>query len=219
MLDAPAETYGSLNLPFLRHAFITRVPGLDVSMDREAALRELAKYHEAAREKLGFGNMPVATAEQIHGNGVSEVSAGPHESATGMDGLITNRIGVALGVYVADCCALFLADPVTRSIGLVHSGKKGTELGIASVAIEKMRARFGSKPSDLVVQLSPCIRPPDYEIDFAAEIVDQCRAAGVTSIFDCRTNTAADLSRYYSYRAEFGKTGRMLALIALRHLS
>jgi copper oxidase (laccase) domain-containing protein len=98
----------------------------------------------------------------------------------------------------------------------VHSGKKGTELGIVSKAIESMAQRFGSRASDLVVQLSPCIRPPHYEIDFASDIVRQCRDLGVSSVNDCGICTACDLNRYYSYRAEKGRTGRMLAFLALR---
>ena len=67
----------------------------------------------------------------------------------------------------------------------------------------------------MIVQLSPCIRPPHYEVDFAAEIIRQCRALGVQHIHDSGTCTACDLARYYSYRAEQGKTGRMLAVIGL----
>ena len=78
-----------------------------------------------------------------------------------------------------------------------------------------MVERFGSNPAELIVQLSPCIRPPHYEIDFAAEIIEQCRAQGVLQIHDSGVCTACDLHRYYSYRAEKGKTGRMLALIGL----
>jgi copper oxidase (laccase) domain-containing protein len=78
-----------------------------------------------------------------------------------------------------------------------------------------MAAEFGSRPSDLIVQLSPCIRPPHYEIDFAAEIIRQCREAGVGGVNDYGTCTACDLERYYSYRAEKGRTGRMLAFLAL----
>jgi copper oxidase (laccase) domain-containing protein len=70
-----------------------------------------------------------------------------------------------------------------------------------------------------VVQLSPCIRPPHYEIDFAAEIVRQCRELGVTAVHDCGVCTACDLARYYSYRAEKGRTGRMLAFLALNYSS
>ena len=78
-----------------------------------------------------------------------------------------------------------------------------------------MREHFRSNPVDLVVHLSPCIRPPHYEIDFAAEIVRQCRDAGIEEIHDNGICTACDLDRYYSYRAEKGRTGRMLALLSL----
>ena len=39
---------------------------------------------------------------------------------------------------------------------------------------------------------------------------------GVTSVNDSGVCTACDLDRYYSYRAEKGRTGRMLAFLALR---
>ena len=106
-------------------------------------------------------------------------------------------------------------DAKTAAIGLVHSGRKGTELGVVTNAIRQMIDRFGSNPANMIVQLSPCIRPPHYEIDFAAEIIRQCRTLGVKEIHDPGVCTACDLARYYSYRAEKGKTGRMLALIGL----
>jgi copper oxidase (laccase) domain-containing protein len=98
---------------------------------------------------------------------------------------------------------------------LAHSGKKGTELGIAPKTIKQMNETFGSDPANMIVQLSPCIRPPHYETDFAAEIIRQCRSCGVKQIHDSGVCTACDLDRYYSYRAEKGKTGRMLALLGL----
>ncbi len=67
----------------------------------------------------------------------------------------------------------------------------------------------------MIVRLSPCIRPPHYEVDFASEIIRQSRALGVQHIHDSGTCTAGDLGRYYSYRAEKGRTGRMLAVIGL----
>ena len=69
-----------------------------------------------------------------------------------------------LGIYVADCCAVYLADPVRRVIALLHSGRKGSELGITTAVVARMRADFGCNPADITVQLSPCIRPPQYEI-------------------------------------------------------
>jgi copper oxidase (laccase) domain-containing protein len=106
-------------------------------------------------------------------------------------------------------------DPKTPAIGLVHSGRKGTELGVVTNAIRQMIERFGSDPANMILQLSPCIRPPHYEVDFAAEIIRQCRALGIQQIHDSGICTACHLNRYYSYRAEKGKTGRMLAVLGL----
>ena len=64
--------------------------------------------------------------------------------------------------------------------------------------------------------LSPCIRPPYYEVDFAQSIVAQIRAEKVSKIYDDGENTGSDLERFYSYRMEKGRTGRMLAYLALR---
>ncbi len=201
--------------PGIIHGFAGRVPGLDVQTDRATALERLAGYHEDLRRKLGVADRPLAIGEQVHGREVAVVDASTTGPVPGVDGVITADPRVCLGVYVADCCAVFLVDPVKRVIGLLHSGRKGSELGITSAAIERMQRDFGTTPSDLIVQLSPCIRPPHFEIDFAALIVEQARAAGVEKIEDCSLCTAENVHRYYSYRLERGKTGRMLALLAL----
>ena len=65
----------------------------------------------------------------------------------------------------------------------------------------------------MTAALGPCIRPPDYEVDFASEISRQAARAGVGNFIDCGLNTASDPARFYSYRKELGKTGRMMALI------
>jgi copper oxidase (laccase) domain-containing protein len=209
------ERFAALDaLPAIRHLFIRRIPGIDVSADRETALLRLRDRHNELRLEAGL-DFPLATAEQVHGVRVAVVEELATGCAEGADGLVTQAPGLCLGIYVADCCAIYLVDPRRHAIGLVHSGRKGTELGIVTNAIRLMTEQFGSDPADLIAQLSPCIRPPFFETDFAATIVAQCRAAGLVSVFDSGANTGADLERYYSYRVERGKTGRMLALLAL----
>jgi copper oxidase (laccase) domain-containing protein len=215
----PAEKFSALNaLPGVAHGFTLRVAGIEVSTDKMEALARLDRVHQEIRRENGLGDAPFITAQQIHGARIGLVD---HATSKGKcfescDGLITNQPGVCLGIYVADCCAVYLVDPSRNAIGLVHSGKKGTELGVVSNAIALMAEHYGSRASDLVVQLSPCIRPPHYEIDFAAEIVRQCRDLGVVAVHDSGVCTACNLDRYYSYRAEKGRTGRMLAFLALR---
>jgi len=210
-----SETFPALAAAPVRHAFIGRVPGVEVQVDRAEALARLDAHHRTEREALGLGGHFFALGEQTHGCEVAVVDARTPSPVPTVDGLITADPTVCLGVYVADCCAVYLVDPERRVIALLHSGRKGSELGIAAVAIATLRERIGSDPARLIVQLSPCIRPPHYEVDFAALVRAQCAAAGVREIHDCGTCTAAAADRYYSYRLARGRTGRMLALLAL----
>jgi copper oxidase (laccase) domain-containing protein len=225
MTQLPFEQFPALSaIGICRHAFTQRIPGIDVLHDRAEVLKRLEAAHREIRNAIGVGEWPLFTAQQIHGSKIavldpescsgSRVGCEGRESR-GCDAIITNQRGIMLGVYVADCCAVYIVDPKTPAIGLVHSGRKGTELEIVTNAISQMKDRFGSDPMNMIVQLSPCIRPPHYEVDFAAEILRQCRASGVKTIHDSQVCTACDLKRYYSYRAEKGKTGRMLALLGL----
>lgn len=211
------DYFSDLDSAPCRHAFITRIPGIDVSHDKAEALKRLDAAHQEIRREIDLSDWPLLTAEQIHGNEVAVVDRviESDKQFAGCDGVITNRPGLLLGIHVADCCAVYIVDPKTPAIGLVHSGRKGTELAIAAKAIEQMAKNFGSIPEEMIVQLSPCIRPPHYEIDFAAEIIRQCRSRGISRIYDSGACTACDIGRYYSYRIEKGKTGRMLALLGL----
>ena len=214
MSQVSLETFPELGaIDGLAHGFVGRQTGVEVSLDREATLERLRYGFEAGISEVGLDPGRIATAEQVHGGEISQV--GDAGLRAGVDGLITATPGLGLGIVVADCCAVYLVDPVRRAIGLVHSGKKGTDAEIALVAIREMGEAFGSDPKDLLVRLSPCIRPPAYEVDIAAAICAQAEAAGVpqTSIRDDGICTTSDLGRYYSYRAEKGATGRMLAVL------
>src|SRR5947207_2261127 len=211
------QAFPALKIDRVVHAFIQRIPNIDVSHDKSEALRQLDAVHREIRRELGIIDWPLATAEQIHSDKVAivDLAISRDEEFAGYDGLITNQRRLALGIHVADCCAVYIVDPKTPAIGLIHSGKNGAALRIVAKAIERMGKAFGSTPAELIVQLSPCIRPPHYEIDFAAEIVKQCRALGVREIHDSGICTACHVDLYYSYRVEKGRTGRMLALLAL----
>ena len=227
MAQFPFQQFPALSaIEICLHVFTQRIPGIEVSHAKAEVLKRLDAAHRESRRAIGIGDWPLFTAEQIHGNKIAIVdkadpgrrsgaASPPSKEFAGCDGIITNQRGIALGIYVADCCAVYIVDPKTPAIGLVHSGKRGTAAGVISNAIQQMIDRFDSRPANMIVQLSPCIRPLHYEIDFAAEIARQCRSLSVKQIHDSGICTACDLGRYYSYRAEKGKTGRMLALIGL----
>ncbi len=212
------ETFPALSaIPGLIHGFTLRSPLIDVVTDRDEALARLRPFFDEQLALAGVGREQLATGEQVHGKRVIGVdgSSPGHSHFPDTDGLITETPGQFIGVYVADCGAVLIADPVRRICAAVHSGRVGTELGIVPEAIRSLVKFYGSAPADLIVQIAPCIRPPAYEIDFAAAIVRDCEAAGVhaAQVVDCGICTSSDPSRYYSYRIEKGKTGRHFAFI------
>lgn len=207
-------------LPGLRAGWVERIPDLAIHGDRDAAMIQLRPFHEAALAGFTAKTTDWWRAEQVHGNAVALVPGCAQIIAPdglpvvpGVDGLITREPGLTLAIYVADCGAIWLTDRKSGAIGLLHSGKKGTESNILQQALDTMTEHFGTRPEDVTTVLGPCIRPPDYEVDFAAEIGRQAVRARIGNFIDCGLNTASDPERFYSFRKELGKTGRMMALI------
>jgi polyphenol oxidase len=200
------QTFPALQLVGLRHGFSTRG---DVPMD------EVDREISAAYAAVGFPMLDAVQAEQTHGNRAQAVYTPLGIRVPEVDALATSVPRLPLVVRVADCGPVYFYDPVRQVIALAHSGRRGTEGNIVAETIACLKETYETNPENLIVQLGPCIRPPHYEIDFAAEIARQARACGVRQYHDCGTCTASHLDRYYSYRAEKGKTGRMWAMLML----
>ncbi len=216
-LPCYVETFPTLEkYQHCRAVFLAKQPDIDVRKERDEAIRRLRQGHTRTLRQLGFGEFPAAEAEQVHGNQIAVVGSDvPSSPYAGVDALITSLRNIHLKIFVADCAAVYLVDRKGRAIGLVHSGRKGTELKIVPATIRALQETFQVFPGDLILQISPCIRPPHYEVDFATAIAHQALAAGVTEITDCGICTACHSTRYYSYRMEKGKTGRMAAILSL----
>jgi len=202
-------------IPSLSSGFILRDATVDVAVERDEALRRLEPGFRAALKNSGLGGLPLLTVSQVHGNRVVVCEDSTLPLACEADALVTTSRNRVLGIHVADCAAVFIIDRLGRGVALAHSGRQGTALGIVPQAIESLCERSGASPADLVLQISPCIGPPDYEIDFAATILSQAAASGVLESLPPPASTASDRRRYYSYRMEKGRTGRHLAFAAL----
>ena len=191
-----------------------RVPGVDVRAAKDVVMPRLDKALRAASAHVAPGRVLI-TAEQVHGREVKLVEEPDPACHAGVDALVTLRRDVVLGIAVADCCPVWLADDGGRGLAVIHAGRKGMELGIVPAALDLLCAATGARPDGVRAFLGPCIRPPHYEVDVAGGILAQLAATGVTRATDCGLDTASDLERFYSYRVEKGQTGRMLALGAL----
>lgn len=195
-----------LNCPELTHGFSQR---------STVALENLNQEFEHSVGQLGIHFSQTIQAEQTHGNGVAIVDHPQIEKVGGVDALVTSVPSLALVVRVADCGPVFFYDPVKKIIAVAHSGRKGTELNITSETLKVMRDQMGSRIENIQVQLGPCIRPPHYEVPFAEEIGRQAREMGIVKFADCSLCTGANLDRFYSYRLEKGKTGRMWGVLMM----
>lgn len=91
------------------------------------------------------------------------------------DCIITNQPKVTLFLPVADCVATVVHDPVHNVIALAHLGRHSSVAKLANKLVERLEKDFRSKPEDLIIWMSPAIKPPHYTIeraDFAANNSD-----------------------------------------------
>lgn len=90
-----------------------------------------------------------------------------------IDGQITDKKGITLFAYGADCPPVYLFDEKNVCIGLSHSGWKGTLNSITYHTIEKMKERFGTEPQHIRALVGPGICSSCYEI--GEDVAEQFR--------------------------------------------
>jgi polyphenol oxidase len=136
----------------------------------------------------------VRLIRQVHGIAIAVASATTGEwGRPEADIIISDDPRAAIGVRVADCAPILLADTRLGVVGAVHAGWRGTVKRAAAVAVEALRRTFGSDPADLVAAIGPCLGPCCGEV--GQEVVEVFRDAG---------HTPPDLARWFAS----GVTGR-----------
>ena len=173
---------------------------------------------------------PVVFATQVHGVDVAVVGsplAPPTEPAAPSigcyDGLVCAS-GIAIGVLVADCVPVLLADPEAGVVGAVHAGRRGLAAGVVQAALARMVA-LGARPGRTRAAIGPAICGACYEVpaplraavsdvvpdtwattswgtpalDLPAGVGAVLAAAGVLAVQRLDTCTLTD-QRFYSHR-------------------
>jgi YfiH family protein len=190
---------------------------------------------------LGISLECIVTTGQVHGTEIALVT-GPG-NLDGYDALITNVRGLFVGIMTADCYPLLIHDPRTGSSGAAHAGWQGAAGRIAEKTVNAMRDAFGTRPQDCLAWVGTGISGARYEIggevaarfdsrylkpspsgegkfllDLSAASRDQLLEAGIpVEQVQCSEYCSyRDSDRFFSYRRDNGRTGRMLALIGVR---
>lgn len=151
--------------PLAAHVFTTRHLELTTPGDWS---------HAAA----AVGAPAVVTGEQVHGNAVAVIRRGGVVPATRpmADVFVSDRPDVAVAVRAADCVPILLADEVSGAVAAIHAGWRGTAASAAPAGLAALQREFGTRPSDVVAVVGPCIGVCCYEV--GTDLVDAFAAAG-----------------------------------------
>jgi polyphenol oxidase len=168
------------DLPWLWSGFSTRKGGLSRTGGAGHALGELnlgftetdeRSAVEANRRLLveavtGDPATPLAVLRQFHSNLIIRASTADaaRERPRKADGVITDEPGVLLGVQVADCIPVLVADTRKRIVGGFHAGWRGTVKRIVESGVGRMRLEFGCKPKDMIAAIGPGIGQCCYAV-------------------------------------------------------
>ena len=73
------------------------------------------------------------------------------------DIIISDDPSAVIGVRVADCTPILLADRRLGVVGAVYAGWRGTSQAAAGTAVAAMGRELRSSPADLVAAIGPCL--------------------------------------------------------------
>lgn len=98
--------------------------------------------------------------EQVHRNVVAWVANAAQPVMRGADALLTKQADLTLGVRVADCIPILIAEPHAGVVGTIHAGWRGTALEVTLKTIEALKMR----PNRLLVGIGPGICRNCFEV-------------------------------------------------------
>ena len=193
---------------------------------------ETAARWRSLQAALGFPGM--VTSRQVHGTRVEAHRAvDGWRLLDGLDGHVTRAPGLLLTITVADCIPVYLVDPVSRSVGLLHAGWRGVAGGILEAGLQKLHEVCGARAADVVMHAGTGICAGCYEVgpevlrqfgndvatapgplDLRGYLTGQASQFGLRNVSMAPTCTAHE-TQWFSHRASGGRDGRMVAYLGL----
>ena len=174
----PVLVSESLNRAGFAHGFSTRAGGVSdppfYSLDF-AILWDPERLWENQRrlaEAVGFDVSRLYQTKQVHGRAVVRAEGDPARMLTHeADALVAEPgSGATVGVRIADCVPVLIADPASGRVAAVHAGWRGVVADVVGAAVRQLGARQSGSSSGrdvggLVAAIGPCIGPCCFEVD------------------------------------------------------
>ncbi|MFN1833958.1 peptidoglycan editing factor PgeF [Balneola sp. MJW-20] len=212
------------------------VSGFNLGLNTPEGPLVLNRNRARLAEMLNSDETELAYAEQVHSTNIRYVTEGGVLPET--DGMYTDKQDLILGIQVADCAVVLLADEDNEIIGAAHAGWRGALGGIVPDLISKM-TDIGAVTHEMKAFVSPCISIESFEvgrevadrfperfvdyhrfekphIDLKQYLMDQLMSSGLkVENIELNTDCTVLNNRYYSYRREGKRSGRMMGAIKL----
>jgi YfiH family protein len=209
-------------------------------LDQDAA----ARLMDIVRDRFGVG-ATLTTCTQVHGKrAVRAVNDERWRECDSCDALWSSTPGTALGIKVADCLPVTIADMDHGVIANIHSGWRGAVQRITAETLDILSRETPFEPAAAQAWLGPSIRVCCFEV--GEEVVDDLWASyGDTEAFvdrsmakphidlaalttalliergfapdaihDSGLCTRCEGSIFHSYRRDAKRGGRNLAIVA-----
>ena len=163
----------------VKHIFSTRMGGvsnsiygpMNLSFNRGDSRENVLENYKILCGAVEIDINKIVLTHQTHTanvRAVTEEDCGTgifKEPFSDVDGLITDRPGVALVTQYADCTPLVFCDPVRRVAATSHAGWRGTVQEIGAATVKKMIDEFGCRAENIIAGIGPCIGKCCYEVD------------------------------------------------------
>ena len=196
----------------------------------------VTRNRETLVKNWGWSTDSLCWLKQVHGTRIINASVEHHESEA--DGIFSTTSGWPCMVTTADCLPVLLCNLEGSFVAAIHAGWKGLAAGVLSSALNC----YSGDQSQLLVWFGPAISKQHFEVGpevyatfvalgrnradcfqagqgdrWYADLVALAKLAlieeGVKHFFGGKLCTYEMKDRFYSYRRDGQKSGRMASAI------
>jgi YfiH family protein len=115
---------------------------------------------------------PIAYLRQVHGADVAVAASGGLLGSA--DVLVTEKPGLPMAIFTADCLPVIVYDRANRRLSMAHAGWRGTVAAAARSAVDAL-IEMGGAAERFVAAIGPSIGACCYEVD--APVIEPLAAA------------------------------------------
>lgn len=199
---------------------------------------KVLENRKAFFDRIGFKENEIVFQNQVHSDMISIVNSPGNCGES--DALICSKNNLLLVITIADCTPVLIYDAGNNVIAAVHSGWRGANNKILTKTLSKMRDEFNSREENIFAYLGPSISQINYEVGedvaglFEKKFVltlNEKFYLDVSAVnynflinFGIKRNniqrsvlcTYQMKDLFHSYRRDGNRSGRSLAVIAMR---